>query len=289
MKQLVHFFKGVLIGIAAVIPGLSGSIFAVVVGLYDKMVEAVSTLFHRGQFRKNIWFLFPIVSGTIVGVLLSTKAVLWVCENYTGPAYAFFIGMVLGSLPLIFRKTSEISFRPWLLALPLVTCFVLVGTTLWLGAPEDTASMVSITAIASWQDALMVVFAGMFSCALMAIPGVSGSVMLMVIHQYGTVYNAVAHLTDSTAAWPIVGLFAVGAVLGFIGIAKLLHWLLNRASGLTYYGVAGLIAGAVFALFYQGILPALQSLAPVYAAGQLIIYMGFVLLGYAIIRRQGQE
>lgn len=287
MKQLIAFFKGILIGIAAVIPGLSGSIFAVVVGLYDKMVEAVSTLFRRTHFRKNAVFLLPILLGIGVGVLLSTKAVLWVCENYTGPAYAFFIGMVLGSLPLIFKKTSQIPFQVQNLILPCITFSALVGITLWMGAPEET-SMVAISAITSWKDVLIVVGAGMFSCALMAIPGVSGSVMLMVIHQYGTVYHAVSNLTESFAAWPIVGLFAFGAIIGFLGIAKLLHWLLEHTSALTYYGVAGLIGGAVFALFYQGILPVLQGLSPFYCLGQSFVYLGFALLGYLIIRRQEQ-
>lgn len=288
MKHFIHFFKGIFIGIAAVIPGLSGSIFAVVVGLYDKMVEAVSTLFRRSHFRKNLVFLLPILLGVGVGVLLSTKAVLWVCENYTGPSYAFFIGMVLGSLPLIFKKTSQSPFRFWHLTLSCITCAILVGITLWMGTPEDS-SMVAISAIVSWKDALIVVGAGMFSCALMAIPGVSGSVMLMVIHQYGTVYHAVSNLTESFAAWPIVGLFAFGAIIGFLGIAKLLHWLLEHASALTYYGVAGLIGGAVFALFYQGILPVLQQLQPVYAFGQSFVFLGFALLGYLIVRRQRAE
>lgn len=288
MKRLIHFCKGALIGIAAVIPGLSGSIFAVVVGLYDDMVEAVSTLFQRSRFRKNICFLLPILLGICVGILLSTKAVLWICEHYTGPAYAFFIGMVAGSVPLILRKTSTRPFRLWLLALPLVTFTLLCGITLWLGAPED-AAMVSIAAVTSWQDALIIFGAGVFSCSLMAIPGVSGSVMLMVVHQYGTVYSAVSRLFEDPAAWPIVGLFALGAILGFMVIAKLLHWLLKHASALTYYGVGGLVAGAAFALFYQGILPQMLGQSVFYCFGLSLIYLGFAVIGYLIIRRQKEE
>ena len=285
MQQFIHFLKGICIGIAAVIPGLSGSIFAVVVGLYDRMVEAISTLFGHSRFWKNILFLLPILLGVVAGVLLSTKAVLWVCENYTGPAYAFFIGLVLGSVPLILNKTSQIPFRIWHLLFPCITFALMVCMTLCL-VPSERNSMVAISYITSWQDAFTIVGAGIFSCALMAIPGVSGSVMLMVIHQYGTIYHAVSGLTNNIAAWSIVGLFALGACIGFLGIAKILHWLLKHASALTYYGVAGLVAGAIFALYHQGILPALQQLQSAYAFGQSLIYLGFVILGYMIIRKQ---
>lgn len=72
--------KGFLIGIALVIPGLSGSMFAVVVGLYERMVEAISSF--RKQPLKNIKFLLPIMLGAVIGILASTKLVLWLCEQF---------------------------------------------------------------------------------------------------------------------------------------------------------------------------------------------------------------
>ncbi|MDR0287801.1 MAG: DUF368 domain-containing protein, partial [Clostridiales bacterium] len=91
VKNIIHFFKGIFIGLAVVIPGLSGSIFAVAVGLYEKMLEAVNNL--RKSPKESILFLLPIVLGAVVGILASTKFILWVCENYPRQSYIFFIGL----------------------------------------------------------------------------------------------------------------------------------------------------------------------------------------------------
>ena len=127
MTQIINFVKGIFIGIAVVIPGLSGSIFAVVVGLYEKMIHAVSDF--RKNIKKNILFLLPIVLGAVVGILLSTKLILMICETYTQQAYFFFIGLVLGSIPLVLRKLKSKKFHP---AYLLITLFSM-GLILLMG------------------------------------------------------------------------------------------------------------------------------------------------------------
>lgn len=273
MKSVINFIKGFFIGIALVIPGLSGSIFAVVVGLYDKILMAINTF--RKNLKKNIIFLLPILLGILAGIFGSTNAILWVCENYTQQSYFFFIGLVLGSLPLVLRKMKKVKFNPIYLILAFLSFFIIMTITLSIGAGNEEAakSYIAIERIQNVSDLLIVFGAGVFSCSMMAIPGVSGSVMLMVVNQYGTVYNAVGKCVyvvkyilqgnwemamASAESVLIVIPYGIGAIVGFVLIAKILTYLLKKFEGLTYYAVLGLIIGAIFSLAYNGVLPDLD-------------------------------
>lgn len=112
---MLNFIKGAIIGIALVISGLSGSIFAVVVGLYDRLLQAVNHF--RANPKKNLRFLAPIGLGAVVGILVSTKAVLVVTTHWPLPSYGFFIGLVLGIGPFIYRKLVLKPFTWWYLLL----------------------------------------------------------------------------------------------------------------------------------------------------------------------------
>lgn len=265
--KIVDFIKGIIVGIAIVIPGLSGSIFAVVVGLYDKMINAVSTI--KTNFKKNILYLLPIAIGGIFGILLSTKAIVNIYTNYPQQSYFFFIGLVIGSIPLVLRKMSKVRFKPSYL---LITIFsigfiILMG---YLGGGEEAGNAVGVeTHITGIFDFFKVFAAGFASCASMTIPGVSGSVSLMVLGEYPRVYGAVAECTDmlkflmsgdmsaaidaSNSIWTVL-VFGIAGVTGFVLVAKLIAKLLQKFEAQVYYGVLGMVLGAVVILFKQGVM-----------------------------------
>ncbi|MGO3351504.1 MAG: DUF368 domain-containing protein [Lacticaseibacillus paracasei] len=263
---MLNFVKGAIIGIALVIPGLSGSIFAVVVGLYDRLLNAVNHF--RDDPQKNMRFLTPIGLGAVIGILLSTKAVLVVTTRWPLPSYGFFIGLVLGIGPFIYRKLTTKKFSWWYLLL-VVFGFVAIYGLAKLGG-TDPENLIAIKRLTSVSDAGVMAFAGVFAVSLMAIPGISGSVMLMVIDQYGTVYNAVGQLGDAARAaasgnWPAfhtamgsVALllpFMIGAAAGLIAVAKLMAYLLAHFEAQVYYAVCGIVLAAVVILIEAGIAP----------------------------------
>ncbi len=272
--SIINAVKGVFIGIALVIPGLSGSMFAVVVGLYDRLLTAINGF--KQDIKKHSAFLIPIVIGVGVGILASTKLVLWLCENYIFQSYSFFIGLVLGSVPLVYRKASAKPINASKLFVFIISFIAIISLSV-IAKSIDTAgneSYVSISKIGGVKDAGMVFFAGLFSCSLMAIPGVSGSIMLMLINQYGTVYNSVSKIGDmlrfivqgnfekATELLPAVMVvipFIVGACTGIILISKLLVFLLSRFESNVYYGVGGLMAGAIVMIFASGVLGGLLA------------------------------
>lgn len=263
---MLNFIKGAIIGIALVIPGLSGSIFAVVVGLYDRLLQAVNHF--RANPKKNLRFLAPIGLGAVVGILVSTKAVLVVTTHWPLPSYGFFIGLVLGIGPFIYRKLVLKPFTWWYLLL-VAGGFAGIYGLAKLGGTQPE-NLTAIQRLSSVSDAGVMAFAGIFAVALMAIPGISGSVMLMVIDQYGTVYNAVSQLGDAArafasgnwsafnAAMGSVALllpFMLGAIAGLIAVAKLMAYLLEHFETQVYYAVCGIVAAAVVILLETGIAP----------------------------------
>lgn len=267
MSHIVNFIKGIIVGIAVVIPGLSGSMFAVIVGLYEKMINAVSTL--RKGFKKNVLFLLPIVLGGVIGILLSAKLIVDLCEEFPQQAYFFFIGLVLGSIPLVLRKVKQINFKPVYLLITLFS-FIFIMIMGYLSSGETSESISETTHyLTSFSDVIAVFIAGFFSCALMSVPGVSGSVTLMVLGQYNKVYGAVGDCSDmvkyilkgdidsalfygKSLGTAIV--FAIGGVLGFLIIAKFISKLLLKFEAQVYYGVSGMVLGAAVILFTQGVL-----------------------------------
>ncbi|MBU7555639.1 DUF368 domain-containing protein [Pediococcus ethanolidurans] len=251
--------KGFFIGIALVIPGLSGSMFAVVVGLYERMVEAISTF--RKQLLKNIKFLLPIMIGAVIGILASTKLVLWLCEQFPVMSYGFFIGLVIGVLPFVYKKVSfqKFNFFDAILAI-LGFAFIMFVSHQGTGGLSDFVAMSQLRTLSDWG---VIAFAGFFAISMMMIPGISGAVMLMMVNQYGTIYNSVAKLLD-TVMFLLVGKFdqakqafssviillpfIIGAVLGVILMAKVLNYLLHKYAHQVYCAVFGIVVAGIWIL-----------------------------------------
>lgn len=251
--------KGFFIGIALVIPGLSGSMFAVVVGLYERMVEAISSF--RKQPLKNIKFLLPIMIGAVIGILASTKLVLWLCEQFPVMSYGFFIGLVIGVLPFVYKKVSfqKFNFFDAILAI-LGFAFIMFVSHQGTEGLSDFVAMSQLRTLSDWG---VIAFAGFFAISMMMIPGISGAVMLMMVNQYGTIYNSVAKLLD-TVMFLLVGKFdqakqafssviillpfIIGAVLGVILMAKVLNYLLHKYAHQVYCAVFGIVVAGIWIL-----------------------------------------
>lgn len=251
-KSIINFFKGILFGIAVVIPGLSGSAFLVVLGIYEDVINAVANI--RRKFMRNFLFLLPIALGGCLGIICSTRFVLMLCMRFRLPAYLLFIVLVLSAFPDVIKKVKKrrFTFRMLLLVFIGIVFIIAVGFfSQWLQAGHATeiGEYVAVKNVSSVYDGIVVLFSGLLSCGLMAVPGVSGSVILMMIGQYGTVYNAVA-----TFNFPIIGLFALGAGVGIMCASKILSRILAKFEYEMYYVVMGILAGCIITLFVSGVL-----------------------------------
>ena len=303
MAHLFNGLKGIFIGIALIIPGLSASTFAVVMGLYDKLITSVNGL--RKETKKSMKFLLPIGIGVAVGILVSAGPFLHVIYYFPLPSYAFFIGLVLGSVPVIFRKMQpglpkkhNFAFLALGLAIIVVMSFFTGGGEIGDDAPYYIYS--------AWQ-VLTIFAAGFISCFLIAVPGVSGSMVLILIGMAAIIYGAVDNLASSiimlvqgqegaftlgSGAFLILIVFFVGALTGLILAAKLIGALINRHEASVYFAVMGLVLGATYVLYDIGLH---DNLINTFNSGggaiarDLLLVGASLVLGYVCTGFMGKE
>ena len=262
VASIILFLKGIVIGVANVIPGVSGGTIAVITGVFDRMIEALNTLFK--QFKKNLKFLLPIGLGAAVGILALSKVMNYCLGNFYVPTNFFFVGLVIGSIPLIVKKTKDtgrIRFYhalPFLLAMAAVIALAIVNTYMLEGEVVGTTLPPM-----SVGNAFFYFFGGMLGAASMVIPGISGSLVMVLIGLYDNVMAAISGLMEfgnpDLMIRSVVSIIpmGLGIVFGIFTIAKLTELLMSKFKTATYVGITGLLIGSMAALLISMQLPTL--------------------------------
>ena len=129
---MANFFKGIVAGIGGVSPGLSGSVLLIIFGLYQKVLDALGTLFK--DVKKNLSFLLPIVAGMGVGVLLFSKVIDFFLNNYEMPTRFCFLGLIIGTIPLFYKEVKKNGFANWYYAV--IVLAALLGTWIFTLNPD---------------------------------------------------------------------------------------------------------------------------------------------------------
>ena len=260
MNFILDMLKGALIGIANVIPGVSGGTMAVSMGIYNKLIFSVSHLF--SQFKKSIRTLLPILIGCVIGIVCFTYAIKYLLTNQPLPTCLTFLGLILGGVPVLIRemKTGIRKSRRRRLTAMNVLAF-LVMFLLAAALPffkESTDTLTTLTATPGTM--IMLFFMGIIAAATMVIPGVSGSMILMILGYYYGVINSITGFMDALKAgnWnallgeaAILIPFGIGCVLGIFLIAKLIEYLFERHTVSTYAAILGLILSSPFGIFHN--------------------------------------
>lgn len=236
------FVAGVVFGLANVIPGVSGGTMAVVFGIYERLIGLIADF--RKKWKQELGFIIPLGLGAALAILLGGKAMDWVLENHPALANSFFLGVIVGSLPMLVSKTFRAGKRTWKVnAGNVIPFFVTLAIMLWMtfaGEGESVAREMSFSVV----NALLLLFYGVVAAACMIIPGISGSFVMVMIGAYGAVINAVATLNI-----PLLIPFAIGALIGIFGCAKLIRFLLSKFEMPTYSAILGFVVGSIPAVF----------------------------------------
>lgn len=239
MEHVINVLKGIVIGIANAIPGVSGGTMMVIMKVFDRLLGAVSL--NLKKLKENFVFLLTIVIGMGIGVILSSK-VLSICfEKYYVQTQFFFMGVVLGSLPMIYKeatkekKLSPIHIIPFVIGVAIIITVSVISSSMG-------ASSVRTTLDASTFIYLMVI--SIIAAAAMIMPGLSGSLVLLILGGYQTVIQAVDEMNI-----PILIPVAIGIVIGIVLCAKLITICLKKWQRGTYSVILGLIFGSFYAIF----------------------------------------
>lgn len=280
MTFIMDTIKGIFIGIANVIPGVSGGTMAVSLGIYDKLIGSISGL--SKNWRKSLRTLLPILLGCAIGIVGFTYAIEYLLSRHTFVTCMTFVGLILGGIPILIRslrKTLRGSGRriglSGVLAF-LILFAVAVGLPM-VNAGEETLRTLTPTPVTM----LLLLLIGIIASATMVVPGVSGSLVLMILGYYYGIIDSIKNFLEALKAFDMAGLtqgflilfpFGIGVLLGIFLIAKLITYLFEQFGTQTYCAILGLIIASPFAIFYNtGLLGQLSSLSVLTVIGGLAL------------------
>lgn len=252
MKLLNQILRGVVIGVANIIPGVSGGTMMVSMGIYDTLIHCITHLF--SEFRKSIKTLLPYAVGMVAGIVVLASLLKFLFANYALPTSTAFIGLILGGLSPLLAKINRKKLDVAAIGL-FVLFFAGIIAMAFMGDVSNPDSL-TVTPV----QMLILLVMGAVAAATMIIPGVSGSMVLMLLGYYNPVLNAVDALKNAVFAMdfaamvnPLLTLlpFGIGVVLGIFGIAKLIEWLLARFPTHTYCAVLGLVMSSPIAILLR--------------------------------------
>lgn len=235
MNFLLSVGKGILIGIGAVVPGISSGVLCVIFGIYEKLIDSVLGIFK--DFKKNILFLLPIVLGTIIGFLLFGNILNYAFTNFEAECKLLFLGLILGSVPSLIKDTNSKS--PFKLHYLIYTIFAfLLGLFLFL-----LETKISNLSFISNCNTTYLIFSGFAMSAGIVIPGVSSTILLMCFGIYDVYLQSLATLNLSILV-PIV----LGCLVGGFIFLLLIRFLLKKHYSQTSYSIIGFVLGSIFVL-----------------------------------------
>lgn len=266
MDLLALFLKGIAIGMVNVIPGVSGGTLAVVFGIYDKFVNAIT--FNVKSLWKNRRFVVPLVLGMLLGVLIFSKLIEFLYTHFPLQTNYFFTGLVIGSIPMLFtlmikiygNNDDDIAAKKTKLSAGKITAVVICAlaglavmiTFNYLEGKFNADTFAPIMPEFTVRLAIRIFIAGLLGAIAMIVPGISGSLLMLMMGVYTIVITSIPALFSPDTFFHALILLlpnGVGVLLGLVCGAKLISWMLKKFPNQTYAVIFGLICGSIFAVF----------------------------------------
>ena len=244
MENIILIIKGIVIALANIIPGVSGGTLMITLGVYEQIIDIISHPLEN--IKKNWKFILFIGIGAVIGVLGFSKLISYCLDKFPLATPLFFIGLIIGGLPLLFRKgkvSSNIKISNLLIFL------ITFGIVLLFTFLKSGDNVVAITT--DLKGIILLFLVGIVSASSMIIPGISGSFMLMLLGYYKPIIDVVSNLTKLNSLWDNLKIlipFGIGLVVGIVLVAKLIEYLLKKYEIKTYFGVIGFVFASIIAI-----------------------------------------
>lgn len=305
MKWIIEVVRGMLIGLANVIPGVSGGTIMMSMGIYDKVIKAINSLFK--DFKRSVLILLPIFAGMGLGIVGTSFSIEIAFEHFPLPTAALFIGLIFGGIPFIWSnvKWKRLRHENYDDSAPVeyyarpsvsenVMCVVLftfavsliVGLEL-IGRKEGFERGLSI----SFGHVLLSLVLGVIASATMIIPGVSGSMVMMILGYYSAIIEHINLLIKGLTSVDIrlilegVGVllpFGIGVLIGIFTMAKLIEFFMKKYKRQTFSAILGLMVASPVPVFMNvGITD--------YGVGMVIGAVAAFLLGVVVANKLGDK
>ncbi len=278
MKNIILVLKGMLIGVANIIPGVSGGTLMITLGLYEEIINLISHFFEN--IKKSLKLIIPIGIGMILSILLLSKVISFCLDKYPFPTTFFFIGLILGGIPLLWKRASgaKRKISNW------AVFGITFGIILLFTFTKSGDYFVSFDNLDIYGYIKLFVI-GIISAATMVIPGISGSFVLMLLGYYEPIVNTIKDLTNMELLGKnllILAPFGIGIVVGIVLVAKLIEYLLKNYPVKTYYGVLGFVLASIISI----IIPILNVNPSIL---EIVISIVLVFVGGVVAYKLGER
>lgn len=255
MKEfIILIIKGFFIGIGKIIPGVSGAMLAITLGVYEKGLKIISNVFKN--IKDNIKFILPIGLGFVLGILLFSKIIVRLLEQYYLPTMLLFIGLILGGIPNI-KKEVNLKNKVNIIYF-ILTLFIIIPLSFL--KQDNTAT----------YNFYIIILMGFVEAISMIVPGLSGTALLMTLGYYEIIMNAFS-MIDIKVLFP----FVIGIVIGAIIISKIINYLFKKHREKTNVVIYGLAVSSVVILL-------MQTLSNNYNIVEIIISLVLLIVGYNV-------
>ena len=260
-NSLLNVIKGICVGGSMLIPGVSGGSMAMILGIYNELISSVSSFFKDKKSSTKLLGTFAV--GGLIGILLFAKPLLYLTDKYTFPMMYFFVGAVMGSIPMIYKQAEikKVSTRSVL--------YIILGMIIILLISFIPQELFQVDLSTGIMDYLLLVIAGIVAAIALVLPGISVSYMFLVLGMYEETIKAIDEFYI-----PYLIPLGIGLLLGIILTTRILEKAMNLYREATYLIILGFVIGSVIEVF-----PGIPS------GIEIIISLVTLFIGYFLIRK----
>lgn len=249
-EKLILFIKGIVLGVAFVIPGVSGGTLAVLMGIYEELIEAASNFYKSiADFKKYIMYLLPIGLGVVFSVAVFAKLIKFGLDKAPIITILIFLGMIIGGIPALVRNVKGTKINLKDMTLMLVGLIIVISMLIF--HKSNTNVVLTNMSITGYITLFLV---GAIAAVTMVVPGISGSFTLMLIGYYEPILNLVNDITSFKNLGPnliLIFIFMLGVFIGIIFISKIIEWCLKHYKRETYYAIIGFVLSSIISVIYE--------------------------------------
>ena len=271
MKDVKLFIQGFIVGIGKIIPGVSGAMFAMMFGIYEKALDIISNL--RTKLMKNLKYILILAISIGLAIIFGSSIIKKCLENYYLPTMLLFIGMMVGGIKPLMKnvKGKKLDTRSLVSAIIVVTILFLISL---IDGVEKTEVLEKTP-----LTFIILIFAGFLDAFATVVPGICGTALLMILGYYNTVIGALSDLFNfsnlGTNLFILIP-FGIGLFSGVFLISKLINYLFKNYKTETYYSIIGFALMSIVLLI-------LEVLEKTYVMNEIIIALVLFVIGYLIV------
>ena len=250
-----NFFKGFVVGIGKIIPGVSGAMLAISMGIYDKALDYICNF--RNNKKESIKYLFPICLGIILSIVFFSKIISLSLANFYLITMLFFVGLIIGGIPTLVNKVQKEDY--YIVVISFIIFFLISISNI------DNVYVIKN----NFFDLFVFFFSGIIEAIGTVVPGISSTALLMIMGTYNMVVTSIGNLDNIKILFP----FAIGFVVGLGTAVKIINYLFRKNENKVYAFVLGVLMSSTILLIVQSFK---------YSFNLIDLLIGLVLLVFGI-------